>query len=92
MLLDQDPYLPIAMLLHLAIEKKEAFIDDNIRTMVQDAQLLVERKITIHQVHRSVYTYAVAIERRQPELVREMNPEDLKEPQFRALLDFFENL
>lgn len=92
MVIDDNKYLPMTMLLRLAIERKETFIDENISIMVEDAQFLIQKKVTIREVHESIYRYAVAIERRKPELVVGMEPKALGEKEYRALLDFFESL
>lgn len=89
---ERNPYLPVMMMLRLAIEQGEHYHNEHISMIVQDAQQLYMKKTTIHQINRSVYSYTVAIERYNPTLVSKMNPKHLIKEDYVSLLEFFESL
>lgn len=89
---EKNPYLPVMMMLRLAIERGDNYHNEHIRIIVQDAQQLYMKRMTIHQINRSVYSYTVAIERNNPTLVSSMNPSHLLREDYIKLLDFFETL
>ena len=89
---ERNQYLPVMMMLRLAIQQGEAYHNEHISMIVHDAQQLYLKKTTIHQINRSVYSYTVAIERYNPTLVSRMNPSHLMREDYISLLKFFETL
>lgn len=92
MIHDDNPYLPIAMSLRMALERNDFARTPNVRIMVHEAKLLQSHSITVRTLTRSVYSYTTAINRYRPELVRDMIPEQLGKEQYESLLEFFESL
>ena len=88
---ERNPYLPVMMMLRLAIEQGDNYHNEHIRIIVQDAQKLYMKQTTIHHINRTVYSYTVAIERYNPTLVSRMNPSHLLRDYIK-LLEFFETL
>ena len=89
---ERNQYLPVMMMLRLAIQQGEAYHNEHISMIVHDAQQLYLKNTTIHQINRSVYSYTVAIERYNPTLVSRMNPSHLMREDYISLLKFFETL
>lgn len=87
---DRYQFAPISALLRMAIEK--GYADQHIITMVREAKLLVGKQMSVNDITHSVYTYTVTIERRNPEIVRTMNADNLCREDCQRLLDFFDSL
>ena len=87
-----DPYMPIAMSLRVALEKRDFSYNKNVRIIVREAKMLESNSITYRALTRSVYTYTTAIYRHNPMLVQHMKEDALGEREYRQLLEFFESL
>ena len=89
---DDNEYEPVITMLRIAIKKGSYRESVFIHSIVKDAQAIRIDPSCTRVIGRTTYTFAVKLGRSKADFLDSIKADDLKEPDVRKLLEFFESL